>query len=241
MSLVKLSLAEKPVKIQEGSGPVGAWGSCPKFACGRGRGDVPTAPLLGRNLLYFPFTQPFSETQGAGALSPIEPARPPKAVHGRPAGRRGVVYHNRHHGLLFGAARAVWAVCNRTWSSLISRRRASSSSAWVLTWDSRTSSRCSSALSWPFVSWSSLVGISTCHRNPWAVGSWWAVRVPLPMRRLIVSADTRRRVAASPMDTVSTSFPLVKVGTSIGVRLGGCVGVAHAGLGRFGVLGVGQW
>jgi len=141
-------------------------------------------------------------------------------------------FHHRHQGRLSGAVSADWAVCSRTWSSCTSRRRASSSSAWAWTWAWRVVTRTSRLLSWLFKGWLSSSS-STSHRNPWGVGSWWAVNSPLPMRRRIVSVETPKRRAASPIDTFSTTFLPSGMGNSICVCGGGCLGVAWAGCGRF--------
>jgi len=235
--------------------PVGAWCREPSLPAGDGEAKSHSAPLQESSLAFAPQFYPTAAPQcprlpfvrlltspGDGEhLSLLEPVGGP---HGGPAGPRWVVYHHlRHQGWLFGAVNAVWAVWSRTCSSWTSRRRASSSSAWAWTWACRVTTRLSSPLLlWcPFISWLPLSGNSTCQRNPWAVGSWWAVSVPLPMRRLIVSAETPRRVAASPMDTVSTFFLRLEVGTSIGVCLGDLVGGARAGIGRFAGVGVALW
>jgi len=150
------------------------------------------------------------------------------------AGRRPalwvVYFHHRHQELLLGAASAVWAVCNRTWSSCTSRLLASSSSPWAWTWVWSVVTRTCRLLSWLFNGWS-FGSSSTSQRYPWGVGFWWAVSSPLPMRRRIVSVDTPKRLAASPTDTFSTAFLSLGMGNSIGVCPGVCVGAAQAGIG----------
>jgi len=141
-------------------------------------------------------------------------------------------FHHRHHGRLSGAVNAVWAVCKRTCSSWTSRLRASSSSAWLLTWVWSAVTKTSRLLSWPFGGWSFNCN-STSHRYPWGVGSLWASSSPLPMRLRIVSVDTPKRRAASPIDTFSTVFLLLEMGNSIGVYLGNRLGAAWASSGRF--------
>jgi len=141
-------------------------------------------------------------------------------------------FHQRHQARLSGAVSAVCAVCSKTCSSWTSRRRASSSLPWACTWVWSAVTKASRLLSWPFNGWS-FSSKSTFHRNPCGVGSWWAVSSPLPMRRRIVSVDTPKRRAASPIDTFSTTFLLFGLGNSIGCRLGACLGVAWAVPGIF--------
>jgi len=53
------------------------------------------------------------------------------------------------------------------------------------------------------------------------------------MRRRIVSVDTPKRLAASPIDTFSTTVLLFGMGNSIGFCLGNRLGAARASSGRF--------
>jgi len=140
-------------------------------------------------------------------------------------------FHQRHHGRLSGAVSAFWAVCSRTWSCWTSTRRASSSWAWAWIWACSVVTKASVLPSWLLSGWS-LGSNSISHRYPWGVGSRWASSSPLLMRRRIVSVDTPKRRAASPIDTFSTTFLPLGMGNSIGGCLGNRLGAAWASSGR---------
>jgi len=147
--------------------------------------------------------------------------------------------HNFHQGRLSGAVSAAWAVCSSTWSSWTSRwnswtslRRASSSSAWAWTWAWRMVTKAAVLPSWSLTGWLSGWS-STSQRYPWGVGSLWASSSPLPMRRRIVSVETPKRRAASPIDILSTIFLLFGLGNSIGVYLSNRLGAAWVIARRF--------
>jgi len=219
--------------VLTGFGPERGRGRARALPVGGGEPKGYAVPFLGRIYFY------------ASQLAHGGQARPFRLASNYP--------HHRHHGRLSGAVNAVWAVCSSTWSSWTSRRRASSSSAWAWTWACLSSAsrlRASSSIVWPwtwdcsavtsasrllscpFNGWS-LRSISTSHRYPWGVASWWATSSPLPMRLRTVSELTPRRRAASLIDTFATVCLLSVCCISLGHRFGSCLRVAWADAGWF--------
>ena len=161
-------------------------------------------------------------------------SRSPVAVPlaaGRRLALRVVYLHTRHQGRLSGAVSAVWALCRRTCSSWTSLRRASSSSAWACTWAWRVVTRASRLLSGPFRGWS--FSSSSTSQRYGGVSSLWATSSPALMRLRMVSVDTPRRCAASPIDTFSSVPPHNPNCNIIGICQGNRLGAAWASCGGF--------
>jgi len=175
----------------------------------------------------FSLYPPLSSSGGPGGrFRDFQAPKPEPSAVPLAAARRDaltVVYlHTRHQGRC-PAFKAVWA--SRVWSCWISWRRAASS-VW------RVATRSVRALSWPFGGWS-FSSSSICQRYG-GVGSWWAVSSPLRMRRLTVSGDIPKRVAAAPTDTLSTVPPHNPNYNIIGICQGNRLGAAWAVCGGFG-------
>lgn len=135
-------------------------------------------------------------------------------------------YHlqKAHQGRFLGPSSALAA--SSWWSSEISRVRASSWWSFSVSCCRRIST--STLSSWWFScgSWSS--SSSTIHTWPCGLGACLADSSPLRMRRLIVSAETLRRVAASVIViSMVTSLPCCLSGTCVAaMRVPGCLRVA---------------
>jgi len=189
---------------QCGSGPPGTGSSDPCLPTGDGEAMSHSAPLEGRTLfcpsggpesLVRPWWTTILPCPGDGRYqSPSEPVGGP---HSGPRGRAPVVSpylrQNAHQGWFPRPGRALAA--RSWWSSEISLVRASSCRSFSASC-CRSISTSSLLLLW-WLSCGSWSSSSTIHTWPCGLTACLADSSPLRMRRLIVSAETPRHVAAS--------------------------------------------